>query len=217
MHNKRGRFFGVMLSLLMLVVLLGLFATKLPSTGFATKSTKCFEGTEFDECSYLKPKYCDNGALKPNCQKCGCNVDEVCQDDGNCLRKCSDGTLFTKCSENKPLLCHKGNLLENCFKCGCFPGQTCSNDGTCIGDRIEEEPEEVPEVIEETLLEEVPEVIEETLLEEEPEVIEETLLEEEPEVMEEPKVGFFWDLFCRIFYYDGYDDCISDVVRKQNK
>jgi len=198
MYNKRGNFFGVLLIVLMLAVLLGLFAVKPPITGFATKATKCFEGTEFDECSYVKPKYCDGGALKSNCQKCGCNADEVCQDDGICLRKCSDGTLFTQCSENKPLLCHKGNLLENCFECGCFPGQTCSNDGSCTG--------EIVEVVSEPVLEVV--IEEEPVVEEEPEVV----IEEEP-----PKVGFFWNLFCRVFYYDEYDSCISDVVRKQNK
>ena len=201
MHNKRGNFYGILLLLLMFVTVLSLFTADPVATGFAVKTTKCFEGTSSGECSPVKPKYCDNGALKPDCERCGCREDEVCQNDGNCLQKCSDGTLYGSCSENKPLLCHTGTLLENCFECGCFPGQTCLNNGACSGDI------EVGAGAEEKITEEIE-------LEEEKEV------EEEPEIeiiKEEPKPGFWWNLFCKVFYFNEYDDCIADAIRHKNK
>lgn len=105
--------------------------------------------------------------------------------------------MYSFCSENKPLLCFKGSLLENCFECGCFPGQTCMNDGTCSG-----EIEIGAGAEEKKIIEPVPE--------EEPVV-------EEPEVKEEPKPGFWWNLFCKVFYFNEYDDCIADAIRYQNK
>jgi len=189
MNYKRGNLYGILLLVLLVVVMMGLFEPKIP-TGFAVKENKCFDGTAFGECSSLQSRYCDNGALKKDCQRCGCNTDEVCQNDGSCLPKCADGTVFGSCSQNKPLLCFKGSLLENCFKCGCFPGQTCSNDGTCTGDielgagaeeKIKEAPEEKQEVKEEP----------------------------KPEIKEAPEASFFRKLFCRIFYFDEYDACIS--------
>src|SRR3989338_10457312 len=104
MLNKTGNFYGILVLILLFVTVLGLFTSKSLTTGFAVKSTACFEGTAFGECSNVKPKYCDNGALKPDCSKCGCNKNEFCHDDGTCLQKCSDGTLYGQCSANKPLL-----------------------------------------------------------------------------------------------------------------
>ena len=204
MHNKRVNYFGILLFIFLIMILIGLSTSKQPAVGFAVKQNKCFEGTAFGECSLVKPKYCDNGALKPICQKCGCNPDEVCQDDGTCLRKCSDGTLFGYCSDSKPFLCSKGTLLENCFKCGCFPGQTCSNDGTCAGNIEVVEGSEEKEGAEEESIEEE-KIIEEPEEEKEPVKVE----VQEPEIKAEPKVSFWKHLFCRIFYFNDYNACIS--------
>jgi hypothetical protein len=201
MVNESANYYGALLLVLMFVTWIGIFTTEPQTTGFAVKKDKCFEGTDFGECSSVKPKYCDNGALKNDCQRCGCREEEVCQADGNCLPKCADDTLFGYCSENKPFLCSKGTLLENCFKCGCFPGQTCLNNGACSGDI------EVGAGAEEKITEEIE-------LEEEKEV------EEEPEIeiiKEEPKPGFWWNLFCKVFYFNEYDDCIADAIRHKNK
>jgi len=44
----------------------------------------CSDGTRYGECSSDKPKYCDNGNLIDNCQKCGCPSGKVCRADGSC-------------------------------------------------------------------------------------------------------------------------------------
>ena len=273
MQNKRGNIYGILLSLLMFVILIGLFTSKPPTAGFATKATKCFEGTAIGECSFVKPKYCDNGALKSNCQKCGCNVDEVCQDDGTCLRKCADGTLFGQCSENKPLLCFKGSLLENCFECGCFAGQICLQNGTCAGDIEVGAGTQVAKCSDETAYGECSFVIPKYcyngnlvdncfecgceqgqtcadggVCEQIRKCADGSIYGEcsflsgkfcqngklidncemcgcdEGEICsngkcskELPEVGFFWELFCRVFYFDEYEDCVIDAARNQNK
>jgi len=94
MHIKRGNIYGILLFVLLIMLFIGLSTSKPPTVGFTVKQNTCFEGTAFGECSLVKPKYCDDGALKHICQKCGCNTDEVCQNDGSCLPKCEDGTVF---------------------------------------------------------------------------------------------------------------------------
>ena len=133
MHNKRANFYGILVLALIIVTILGIVTMRPSPTGFAVEGNKCFDGTDSGQCSSIKPKYCDNGALKSDCGRCGCSEDEVCQSDGSCLLKCSDGTPFGQCSENKPQFCFKGSLEQNCFECGCFPGQTCLNNGSCAG------------------------------------------------------------------------------------
>jgi len=195
-----SNYYGRILIVIMVITLVGLRIGPSP-TGFAVKLDKCIEGTALGECSVVNPKYCDKGALKDNCHKCGCREGEVCQVDGSCLPKCSDGTVYSFCSDNKPLLCHTGLLLENCFECGCFPGQTCMNDGTCSGGVQTGAGAEEKIKIEETIQEPI---------QEEPVI-------EEPEVKEVQNPGFWWNLFCKVFYFNEYDECISDAVRNQNK
>lgn len=134
-NKKRGQVLDVIVIILFIIAFAGVFLSEPKITGKVTKDT-CFEGTEYGKCSSVKPKYCDNGALKPNCQKCGCPSDQVCIENGECIPKCSDGTLFGKCSKTQPFYCFKGNLLENCFKCGCYEGGACQADGRCTGTRI---------------------------------------------------------------------------------
>lgn len=134
LNKKRGQL-DIIVIIILIIALAGIFLSEPQITGKVTKDT-CFEGTEYGKCSAVKPKYCDNGALKPNCQKCGCPPDQVCIENGNCIPKCSDGTLFGKCSKTQPFYCFKGNLLENCFKCGCYEGGACQADGRCTGRRI---------------------------------------------------------------------------------
>ena len=134
-NNKKGDVLNIVVLGLLVVALSGALISGPEITGYAIKDT-CFEGTEYGKCSFVKPKYCDGGALKPNCQECGCPASQVCLENGNCIPKCNDGTLFGKCSENQPLYCFKGSLLENCHKCGCYEGGTCEADGKCSGIRI---------------------------------------------------------------------------------
>tara|TARA_Y100000294_G_C8561911_1_gene339400 strand:+ start:523 stop:1341 length:819 start_codon:yes stop_codon:yes gene_type:complete len=272
MYNKRGNFYGILLSFLMIIILIGLFTSDSETTGFATKTTKCFEGTDFGECSPVKPKYCDNGALKPDCQKCGCIEGRICQEDGNCLQTCSDGTLFGQCSENKPLLCHKGSLLENCFECGCSPGQTCLNNGACAGD-VEIGAGEVAKCSDNTpygecsiekpaycdngklvdncfecgceqgemcgeggICEPIQKCADGSIYGEcsflNGKFCQDGRLIANCEMCgcdegefcsngkcskELPKVSFLWNTFCKIFYFNEYNDCILDAARNQNK
>ncbi|MEK6876529.1 MAG: hypothetical protein AABX63_03900, partial [Nanoarchaeota archaeon] len=82
MYDKRANFYGILVLALIIVTVLGIIASTPSPTGFAVEGNKCFEGTPSGQCSSIKPKYCDNGALKSDCQRCGCSEDEVCQDDG---------------------------------------------------------------------------------------------------------------------------------------
>ena len=115
MYNKRGNFYGILLSFLMIIILIGLFTSDSETTGFATKTTKCFEGTDFGECSPVKPKYCDNGALKPDCQKCGCIEGRICQEDGNCFANLFRRYFYlANALKTKPFIMPQGEvLLEN--------------------------------------------------------------------------------------------------------
>ena len=47
-------------------------------------SLTCGDGTEYGKCSSNKPKYCDDGVLVDNCQKCGCPSGSECRADGKC-------------------------------------------------------------------------------------------------------------------------------------
>ena len=195
---------GILLLVLLSITIIGLLTSNSDTTGFAVKRDKCFEGTSIGQCSVVQPKYCDNGALKPDCQRCGCSRGEACQADGTCLQKCSDGTLFGQCSQNKPTLCYKGSLLQNCFECGCSSGQACQNDGTCADNAgVGAGSEEVKSV------EDPIEVVEDT----EPVVVVETELIIESELSqestEEPTVNFWKGLFCKVFYSFNYEVCIS--------
>lgn len=133
--KKKGKVFSFVVVILLFIALAGVFVSGPELTGKVTKDT-CFDGTEYGKCSFVKPKYCDRGALKPNCQKCGCSAEEVCLENGECILKCSDGTLFGRCSKEQPLYCVKGTLVENCKKCGCYEGGACQADGKCTGRMI---------------------------------------------------------------------------------
>jgi hypothetical protein len=45
----------------------------------------CGDGTPYDSCSELKPKYCEEGILIDDCQTCGCEDDYICQTGGTCV------------------------------------------------------------------------------------------------------------------------------------
>jgi len=47
-------------------------------------SLTCGDGTGYGKCSSNKPKYCDDGVLVDNCQKCGCPPGSECGADGKC-------------------------------------------------------------------------------------------------------------------------------------
>jgi len=132
---KRGNAFNIGVVVLLVIALFGAFISGVGVTGKVVKDT-CFEGTKEGKCSLVKPKYCDRGALKPNCQKCGCPAEQECLENGECIPKCSDGTLFGKCSEDQPSYCFRGKLVENCHQCGCYDGGNCEADGKCSGIRV---------------------------------------------------------------------------------
>ena len=97
----------------------------------------CEDGTAYFSCSRNMPFYCGSGDLKNDCQRCGCESNDICQVDGSCLRlTCSDGTAYGECSRNNPFLCLNGKLREVCNVCGCDEGE-CLGDGSC-GEVMEE-------------------------------------------------------------------------------
>ena len=234
MLAKRGNFYGIFVLALILITIIGIITSSPSPTGFAVEGNKCFDGTDSGQCSSIKPKYCDNGALKSNCGRCGCSEDEVCQSDGSCLLKCSDGTPFGQCSENKPLLCFKGSLESNCFECGCFPGQICLNNGSCSGN-IEvgagtEDKKETKKIFEK-IIEECADgsSFGQCSFEKPKYCQDETLIDNcemcgcnagdicsESLCLKKSDAGFWWNLFCKVLYYNEYDDCIADAIRYKN-
>lgn len=65
-------------------------STPTPTPALTPKTTspeiKCSDGTSYYQCSLIKPKYCDNGNLKDNCQICGCGTNGVCKQNGDCFQ-----------------------------------------------------------------------------------------------------------------------------------
>ncbi len=52
-----------------------------------SNSLSCTDGTFYDACSVVRPMYCENGQLIPDCQQCGCPTQQgVCQSDGTCKK-----------------------------------------------------------------------------------------------------------------------------------
>src|SRR3989338_5796719 len=105
MLNKRGNFYGVLLTLLMFVSLLALFTSKPETTGFVVQEI---------EQSKEDIVVNDNSNL-----------------NDNIVEFCSDSTLNGQCSNTKPLFCDNGNLFYDCYKCGCNAGETCGDFGIC--------------------------------------------------------------------------------------
>jgi hypothetical protein len=55
---------------------------------------KCVDGTPYNECGAVKPKFCSsNGILENNCSKCGCSSGQECQSDGSCKVMTSTGIV----------------------------------------------------------------------------------------------------------------------------
>lgn len=238
MDSKRGNYYGTLFLVLMLITVLGIIASAPSPTGFAVEGNRCFDGTDSGQCSFIKPKYCDNGALKSDCGRCGCNENEACQSDGTCLLKCSDGTEFGKCSINKPLLCFKGSLEQNCFECGCYPGQTCSRDGACIGNVEIGAGSEIQavDIMEKKAPEEkITECADGSAYSqcslEKPRYCQEGNIVDNCELcgcnvgevcsssscFKKSDAGFWWNFFCKVLYSSEYNDCIADAIRYENR
>ncbi|KYK25975.1 hypothetical protein AYK26_01705 [Euryarchaeota archaeon SM23-78] len=45
---------------------------------------RCSDWTIYGQCSFTKPKYCDNGNLVDDCNTCGCPYGHDCQANGSC-------------------------------------------------------------------------------------------------------------------------------------
>ncbi|MFA6106503.1 MAG: glycosyl hydrolase 53 family protein [Patescibacteria group bacterium] len=48
-------------------------------------SQVCSDSTPYNQCSAVKPQFCDQGILKNDCSRCGCPANRTCQTDGSCL------------------------------------------------------------------------------------------------------------------------------------
>jgi hypothetical protein len=54
------------------------------SVGGGVPLPKCNDGTLYNSCSAILPKYCDEGTLADDCNSCGCNYGDTCENDGTC-------------------------------------------------------------------------------------------------------------------------------------
>jgi hypothetical protein len=87
---------------------------------------KCSDGTSYGQCSVNKPKYCDEGLLIDDCQRCGCPPGQTCQADGRCSVPCVshdhfacyDGDVYWYDSCNK-----REEKKEECGTNGCLDGR----------------------------------------------------------------------------------------------
>ena len=134
--KKRANFYGILLSLLMVISILALFNAKPQITGAAVteiekRNEGCIGGIPLDTCSNTKPLYCVDGQLRYNCYECGCNSGESCSDHGFCeiLDKCADGSFYGECSTLiQGSFCDSGNIIKKCSLCGCGSGEVCEKD-----------------------------------------------------------------------------------------
>jgi hypothetical protein len=103
-------------------------------TNFTITELLCTGGAKANQCAVIKPGYCNAaGELVQDCEKCGCNQNELCQTNGRCIKTCSDSTLAGKCSSSGiGSYCNaEGKLTDNCSLCGCASGEKCKADGSC--------------------------------------------------------------------------------------
>jgi len=94
---------------------------------------KCSDGTSHGSCSLTKPKYCINGNLVNNCQTCGCQSEQTCQQDGSCS-KCTCGSWQNKgCGQGS---CSSNEIYQTrtCTPEKCNDQERCIADANCISD-----------------------------------------------------------------------------------
>ncbi len=99
----------------------------------------CSDGTVEGSCSLDKPYYCENSALIPDCQRCGCDDGKTCQDDGFCLVVDECEPIEEICGNGVDEDCDGADLA--CEWCGegsvsqrCQCGNQLINDGYCCDD-----------------------------------------------------------------------------------
>ncbi len=118
---KRGTIFLVLASLLIIALV----------SVIANAQAECTGGVAHATCSPTKPKYCINGNLTDDCEKCGCPSTKQCNAATNTCVSFSEGWI---CKELTIRGLQKSDgtfgILENC-PAGCYNG-TCNPD-PCIG------------------------------------------------------------------------------------
>lgn len=91
---------------------------------------QCSDGTPYNSCASVKPKYCDNGNLINKCSTCGCLVGQTCLQDGSCCTPHTCAKLGFTCGSTN-------NGCGGTLNCGnCPTGQICQSN-ICV---LEEQP-----------------------------------------------------------------------------
>ena len=91
--------------------------------------TQCIDGTEYNACSFNKPKYCSAGNLIDKCSLCSCSSGQQCFADESCGIVCKDNKDCPKGYECKDQKCLQAEKVCN-INADCASGKYCSN-GVC--------------------------------------------------------------------------------------
>ncbi|MBI1934829.1 hypothetical protein HYS31_00155 [Candidatus Woesearchaeota archaeon] len=77
------------------------------------KLERCTDGTFYNQCSSIKPKFCANGNLRNDCQNCGCLDNQECQRDGSCVANSCTTLDYNGDPKNKLDLLYIGDAYLN--------------------------------------------------------------------------------------------------------
>lgn len=69
----------------------------------------CSDGTNYNECSDTKPKYCDRDSLVNNCSVCGCPEEQICLTNGGCTTSKIISNLSDGSTEKNLIFNESGN------------------------------------------------------------------------------------------------------------
>ena len=99
-------------------------------TNVTNVTITCSDGTQNNQCSTTKPKYCSNGNLVENCGLCGCQTGKTCSATGACVNQTTAGTCSWTADGVCPSNCAAGSDADCCTNAGKYV-LTANLTGVC--------------------------------------------------------------------------------------